>query len=113
VTAGERGQASVEAVAATAVLLLVGAIALQLLAVGYAGSLAGGAAEAGALALAAGRDPQAAARAAAPGWSRGRMAVGVRGGRVRVALRPPAALPWLGRTLEVEASAAVVLPGRR
>ena len=45
---------------------------LQLLAVGYASVLAGNAAEAGALALAAGGDPVAGAREALPGWSRAR-----------------------------------------
>ena len=50
----ERGQATVELVAALPALLLAGLVALQLLAAGYAMTLADGAAEAGALALASG-----------------------------------------------------------
>ena len=50
----ERGQASVELVAALPALLLAALVALQLLAAGYAMTLADGAAEAGALALASG-----------------------------------------------------------
>ena len=53
--AEERGQASVELVAALPALLLAALVALQLLAAGYAMTLADGAAEAGALALAVGR----------------------------------------------------------
>ena len=49
----ERGQASVELLAGIPALLLAGLLALQLLAVGYSVTLADGAAEAGALALAA------------------------------------------------------------
>src|ERR671928_152904 len=44
----ERGQASVELLGAVPAVLLVGAVVLQLLAIGYAASLAGVAAEAGA-----------------------------------------------------------------
>ena len=52
--ADARGQASVELVAALPALLLAALVALQLLAAGYALTLADGAAEAGALALASG-----------------------------------------------------------
>ena len=62
------GQATVETVALVPVLLIVSLGLMQLLAVGYASVLAGGAAEAGALALARGRDPRAAAMQALPGW---------------------------------------------
>jgi hypothetical protein len=48
----DSGQATVEAVAAVSLLVLAGSIALQLLVAGYALTLADGAAEAGALALA-------------------------------------------------------------
>ena len=63
----QRGQATVELVAALPALLLAGYVAFQLLAAGYALTLADGAAEAGALALASGRpaaagDPRCAAR---------------------------------------------------
>ena len=57
----ERGQATVEAVAALPALLLAGLISLQLLAAGYSLTLADGAAESGALALAAGRSATAVA----------------------------------------------------
>ena len=59
--ADARGQASVELVAALPALLLAALVALQLLAAGYAMTLADGAAEAGALALASG-DSAAAGR---------------------------------------------------
>jgi hypothetical protein len=89
--------------------LLVGfaLAALQLLAVGYASVLAGNAAEAGALALAAGADARAGVREALPGWSRARAEVSASRGRVEVRMRPPALLASLGRRLEVSASAAV------
>ena len=64
------GQASVELVAALPALLLAAFLALQLLAAGYAMTLADGAAEAGALALASGRSAADAARGALPGWAR-------------------------------------------
>jgi hypothetical protein len=104
---GERGQASVELLGALPVVLLVGAVLMQLLAVGYSASLAGAAAEAGALALAGGSDARDAARAAVPGWSRARMTVRSGDGRVRVRMRPPSPLRSVGRALEVRADAAV------
>jgi hypothetical protein len=103
----ERGQASVELVAAVPALLLLALALLQLLAVGYAAVLAGDAAEAGALAVARGGDVRAAARNAVPGWSRARMTVSVSGGSVRVRMRPPSPLAALGDRLEVHATAAV------
>ncbi len=84
----ERGQASVEVVAAVPAILLVGLLCLQLLATGYAASVADGAAEAGAIACrcrAAGRRRD---HAALPEWARER----VRGGGPgRAADRDPAA----------------------
>jgi hypothetical protein len=106
----ERGQASVELLGALPVVLLLGLVLLQLLAVGYAAVLAGQAAEAGALAAAGGGEALAAARAAVPGWSRARMRVSVNGGRVDVQMRPPAALDALARKLEVHAGAEVAAP---
>jgi Flp pilus assembly protein TadG len=102
------GQASVELVALVPLLLAVGLAAAQLLAVGYSSVLAGNAAEAGALALAGGGDARAAAQDALPGWSRAR--VSVRGGEVRVELRPPTLLRALTGELEVSADAAVEAP---
>ena len=104
---GERGQASVELIGALPALLVLALVLLQLLALGYSAVLAGGAAEAGALALARGDDPRAGARKAVPGWSRARMRVLVRRGSVRVALRPPSPLRAVGRRLEVSATASV------
>ena len=106
----EGGQASVELLCALPLLLAVGLAGFQLLAVGYASVLAGGAAEAGALALAGGADPRASAREALPGWSRARASVEVDGGRVEVRLRPPSPLEALAEGLEVEATAAVEAP---
>ncbi len=101
----QAGQAQLELVAGIPLLLLAAMIALQLLAVGYAQSLADGAAEAGAIAVADGRDPEAAARAGLPGWTRGRVEVEAEGGSVEVALDPPALLPGLAGHLDVSSSA--------
>jgi hypothetical protein len=108
--ASARGQATIETIALVPVLLAVGLGLMQLLAVGYAGVLAGGAAEAGALALAGGRDPRAAAREALPGWSEAHAQVGVEGGRVEIRLRPPSPLRALAERLEVTAAAEVEEP---
>src|SRR3954465_13391972 len=97
------GQASVELMGALPVVLLLGLVALQLLAVGYASVIAGQAAESAALAVAAGGAAEDAARAAVPGWSRARMDVDVNGGRVQVSMKPPAALDAVARRLEVHA----------
>jgi len=107
---GERGQASVETVALVPLVLAVGLGLMQMLAVGYATVLAGGAAEAGALALAGGRDPDAAAREALPGWSETKAKLTVTGGRVELRLRPPSVLDALAKQLEVTASAEVEAP---
>jgi hypothetical protein len=104
--AREDGQATVELVAALPALLLAGYLAFQLLAAGYALTLADGAAEAGALALAAGRPVSRAARDALPGWAADEVEVRVRGGRVTVRLRPPALSGALAERLTVTGSAA-------
>jgi len=96
----------VELVAALPALLLAALLALQLLAAGYAMTLADGAAEAGALALASGRSAADAARGALPGWARDDVAVSVQGGRVTVRLRPPSPLPSVAERLAVTSSAA-------
>jgi hypothetical protein len=107
---GARGQATVEAIALVPVTVAIGLGILQLLAVGYTSVLAGNAAEAGALALAAGTDPREGARQALPGWSRARARVEVDGGRVAIHLRPPSPLKALAEGLEVTARAAVEAP---
>ena len=100
-----RGQASVELLAALPVLVLAAAFALQLLLVGYTLTIADGAAEAGALAGAAGQDAGSAARNALPGWARGRSRVSAEEGGVRVEVRPPAPLPVIGEALTVSSEA--------
>jgi hypothetical protein len=105
--APERGQASVELLGALPALLLVGLVAFQVLAIGYAKVLAGDAAEAGALATAGGANATAAARAAVPGWSRVGMRVRVAAGTVRVTMNAPSPLIALRRRLTVAASAAL------
>jgi hypothetical protein len=104
--ADSRGQATVELVAALPALLLAAAVALQLLVAGYSLTLADGAAEAGALALASGRSAADAARAALPGWARGEMAIEVVGGRVTVRLAPPSLLEAVSRRLTVTSTAS-------
>lgn len=105
----EAGQATVELVAAMPALLLAGLIALQLLATGYALTLADGAAEAGALALASGGPAEDAARDALPGWAEDDVAVSVSGGEVTVRLRPPSPLGVVAERLAVTSSAAARL----
>ena len=99
------GQASVELLAGLPALLLAGLICFQLLAAGYALTLADGAAESGALASAAGADPERAAREALPGWAGDRVEVEAGGGAVRVELRPPAAIGPLDDWLTVSSRA--------
>ena len=105
------GQATVELLAAIPLLLLAGSIALQLLAAGYALALADGAAEAGALALAAGRPARVAARESLPGWAADRAEVEVRGGEVSVRLRPPSPLAAVADRLSVTSHAYARAPG--
>lgn len=107
----ERAQASVELLGAAPAVLIVGLVVMQLMAIGYAKVLAGGAAEAGALALAAGGDARAGVREALPGWSRARARVWVRGGRVRVRLMPPSPLRRVAHRLQVSADASVEVGG--
>jgi hypothetical protein len=105
----ERGQATVELVAALPALLLAALVALQLLVAGYALTLADGAAEAGALALASGGSAAGAARGSLPGWAEDDVSVAVEGGRVSVRLRPPSPIEVLSERLTVSSSAAARL----
>lgn len=109
---GEDGQASLELVAGVPALLLAGLVALQLLATGYSLTLADGAAEAGAMALAAGEPAAPAVREALPGWARGRIQVDVEGGRLTVRLEPPSPLATVSHRLEVSSSTWVRRPAR-
>lgn len=97
----ECGQSTVEVVALLPLLLAVLLAAAQLLLAGLAREQAGTAAQAGAMALLQGDDPQDAAREAVPGWARSRVHVRVRARRVEVRLRPPALVPKLASELTV------------
>lgn len=100
----EIGQATVEVLTAIPLLLLAGAVALQLLLTGYALTLADGAAEAGALALAGGRPAATAAEASLPAWAADRADIAVRGGKVTVRLSPPSLLSAVADQLAVTSS---------
>ncbi|HEY8082801.1 MAG TPA: hypothetical protein VIE64_04500 [Solirubrobacterales bacterium] len=100
------GQAAIELVAGLPALLLAGLVALQLLAAGYALTLADGAAEAGALALASGRPVVPAVRGALPGWAESDVDVVVSGGEVTVRVRAPSPLPAVEDRLAIASSAA-------
>ncbi len=106
----ERGQASLELVAGVPVLLAATAVVFQLLVLGYCSSLADGAAEAGALAAAAGRPVGPAVRSALPGWADGRLELDRDGERLSVGLRAPSPLEAIGAPLEVRSGAWVRTP---
>lgn len=101
----EGGQATVELVASVPALLLAALISLQLLAAGYALTLADGAAEAGALALAEGGSAVEAARDALPGWAKDDVSVKVEGEEVSVRLRPPSPFGAIADHLAVTSTA--------
>lgn len=108
--APEQGQATLELLAGVPALVLAGLVALQLLATGYSLTLADGAAEAGAMALAAGKPARPAVREALPGWAQGRVKVDVRGGRLTVRLEPPSPLDAIARRLAVSSSTWIRTP---
>jgi hypothetical protein len=93
-------------VAALPVIVVVALVVLQLLAAGAALTLADGAAEAGALALAAGEPAPAAVRGALPGWAEDDVTVTVAGGRVTVRLRPPSPFRAIAERLAVTSTAS-------
>ena len=111
-TNSERGQATIELLAAIPLLLLAGSIALQLLLAGYALTLADGAAEAGALALAAGRPAKTAAEESLPGWADSESEVSVSGGEVTVRLMPPSLFSGVGDRLAAT-STSFARPAKR
>jgi hypothetical protein len=102
---GNLGQASIELLATVPAMVVGAMIAIQLAITGYTLHLADGAAEAGALAAAAGTDAEAAAVSALPGWAADRVDVTLDGGRVEVAVRPPAPHPGISTALEVSGTA--------
>jgi hypothetical protein len=90
---------------------MIAALALfQVLAVGRMAAIADNAAEAAAIAVVNGRDPNVAARDAAPGWARDRVRVRERQGRVTVMLAAPAALRLVPGPIRVTAAAVVRRP---
>lgn len=105
-----RGQASVELVVTAVALMLAGLAVFQVLVAGRMSAIADGAAEAAAIAVVNGRDPQVAARDAAPGWARDRMRVRERGGRVWVTLGAPAVLRIVPAPVRITAEATVRPP---
>lgn len=107
----QSGQATIEFLGALPLMLVLGLALFQLLAVGYAVSLADGAAEAAAIALANGKDPVEAAREALPGWPKKSMQVKQKGERVELTLNPPSPIKQLSKRLSVSAEAVVKQPG--
>jgi hypothetical protein len=105
VTGTQRGQATIEMLAGVPLLILGALVALQLCAVAYTMHLADGAAEAGALAVAAGEPGADAARESLPTWARSDVAVSTTAGRVSVSVRPPAPLAPIAEALRVRSSA--------
>jgi hypothetical protein len=102
--AGERGQASIELVAALPAMLLLGAIAWQLTLAGHAAWMAASAARAGARADLVGRDPGAAARSVLPKKLDQGLEVERRGGAgVEVSVGVPLLLGGPKRPVRVEA----------
>jgi hypothetical protein len=108
----EQGQATAELLAAIPLLLVTGAIALQLLLAGYALTLADGAAEAGALAVAAGRPAKSAAEDSLPSWAEDKAEIAVRGGEVTVQLAPPSLLAGVADRLVMSSSSFARPAGR-
>jgi hypothetical protein len=102
----ERGQATVELVGMLPLLFLIAFAVAQILVAGLAREAAHHAAQAGAMALIQGGDPEREARAAAPDWSRRRLSVSVHGHTVRVRVVPPALVPGTGDLLASSSSAS-------
>lgn len=101
----EAGQASIELLGMVPLCVVVALGAGELLAAGVARTSAGGAAQAAAMAIVQGGDPEQAARAAAPGWASSRVSVRVAGRRVRVRVTPAGLLPGTAGLLATEAEA--------
>ena len=108
--ASERGQATVELVALVPLLVAVGFGVLAVLSAGRATSAAEGAAEAAAVAIIQGTDGAAAARRALEDRPRRHTTITVRGGRVRVTVRPSLPLFAGALTATAEADAGRMTP---
>lgn len=113
VPGGIRGQASVELIAVLPALILVGMVLLQVGAAGYTYTLVDGAAEAGAIALAAGLPAESAVRRSLPGWARDRVEVSVSGrSRVEVTVRAPSPFGAVAKRVRFSSVAAIAEPRR-
>jgi hypothetical protein len=103
--ARETGQATVEFIALLPLVLAIAVAGAAVLAGHSAAEHAGQAAQAGAMALLQGGDPQAAARHALPGGVGSDATVEVEGRRVTVTVRPHLPVPPLAATLTARATA--------
>ena len=100
----QRGQATIELIAALPVVLLLAAVAWQLALVGHTAWLAAHAARSGARADVVGRDAATAARRSLPrSLERGLRVERVSGGGVRVSVRVPLLVPWRRSPMRVGA----------
>ena len=110
--ANERGQASVELVALVPVVLLVGAVVVQLALAGHAAWACANAARVAARAEAVGNDAERAARSALPGYLEDRLAVERRpSGATRVQVNVPLLLGLAG-AVPIDATASFGSPVR-
>jgi hypothetical protein len=106
VARADAGQSSIELLGLLPLVALIAICLAQLLATGAAHTAASSAAEAAVAALLQRTgDPAAAARAAAPAWSRDRLSVRVEGRRVHVRVRPRAFVPGTAALMTVTAEA--------
>ena len=105
---GDRGQASIELVAALAVVALLAGLCWQLALEGHAAWLTANAARSAARAEIVGHSPRSAARSALPSsLERGLEVKRVGGGRVRVSTRVPWLLPHWAAPIGVSATASL------
>jgi hypothetical protein len=102
---GEAGQSTVELIGMVPLLVVVVLAAAEVLAAGAVRVAGSSAAEAAAMAVVQGNDPQDAARAAVPDWTHGRLGVRVSGRHVRVRIAPPSLLPGTASLLATIAEA--------
>ena len=103
--ARHEGQASLEFLATVPAMVLGAMIALQLAITGYALHLGGRGGRGGRPCSRRRNGPGGRRRRRAPRLGVGRMDVVVDGGRIEVAVRPPAPLPEISDALEVTAEA--------
>jgi hypothetical protein len=107
-TRSESGQASVETVAVVPLVLLVAAVAWQLVLTGHTLWLCAGAARAAARAELVGESPERAARGALPrSLERGLSVTRRDAGAIRVSLRLPLLLRTWGSPIEVAATSSL------